>query len=85
MDIRPELIKILELIAEKSKNNASTDVNSNTILKDAGLPEEEVRNYLEELKSLKLIAETTRVSGEDIAMLSITQEGLQQLKNQELR
>jgi predicted transcriptional regulator len=55
--LRPELRKILTIIADLSHNNTEASIQNNKIVEESQLLPHEVNNYLDELKSKGLIKE----------------------------
>jgi predicted transcriptional regulator len=55
--LRPDLRKILTIIADLSHNNTEASIQNNKIVKESQLLPHEVNNYLDELKSKDLIKE----------------------------
>ena len=84
--LKPELRKILTIVADLTHNNTEASVQNNAIIEQLELPSHEVNNYLDELKSMNLIRETIpRPAGSNFNLLNITQEGIKALGNQDLR
>jgi hypothetical protein len=84
--LRPELRKILTIVADLTHNNTEASVQNNLIMEESELLPHEVNNYLDELKSMSLIRETTpRPAGSNFNLLNITQEGINVLRNRDLR
>ena len=80
--IRPQLRNILALIAEKTHNNVDEAIRDTAIIDDVGLPEEETRRYLNELRSLNVIRIDQRMNGtadekgREYRMIGMTEEGI---------
>jgi hypothetical protein len=55
--IKPELRRILDIVADLSQNDVKKDVLETEIISRSGLPASEVRNYLGELEWLNLAKE----------------------------
>ncbi len=84
--LRPELRKILTIIADLAHNNTEASVQNNAIIEESKLVPHEVNNYLDELKSKGLIKETTpRPAGSNFNLLNITTEGINALGNQDIK
>jgi hypothetical protein len=84
--LREELSNILISIADLANNDIEKDVFDNAIILRANRPPDEVNNYLHELQSLGLIKELTpRPTGIDFRLFRITREGINKLKNQDLK
>jgi hypothetical protein len=73
--IRPELRKILNIIADQSKNDVNKAVYDFKVIQESGLPASEAYNHIRELASLELITIGIKVSGADFRMLNITKKG----------
>jgi hypothetical protein len=86
MSISPGLRNVLNILAELAQNDIDRDVFESSIVSRSGLPEFEVQNYLNELKSRGLAKEVgPRPGGADFKLWRITQEGIEALKDQALR
>jgi predicted transcriptional regulator len=84
--LREELRNILNIIAGLAKNNIENAVFDRAIIAEASHPPpDETRNHLDELKSLGLIEEDKKPTGANFRLYRITREGLNRLKNQDLR
>jgi hypothetical protein len=88
--VRPELRKILNIIADKAENNINKSVIDLAVIQDSGLPESEVRKYINELQGLHLIIIEPRPSGADIEgkpyrLINMTTKGLEALQDQNER
>jgi hypothetical protein len=60
---RPELRKILNIIADKAENSTGNSVVDLVIIRESELPESEARKYVKELEELRMITmEHTRKS-----------------------
>jgi predicted transcriptional regulator len=78
--LRDELRNILTIVADFAKNNIENAVFDRAIIAEANfIPPDEVRNYLDELKSLGLIQEDRKPTGANFRLYRITQEGLNRL------
>jgi len=74
--LREELRNILNIIADLAKNNTENAVFDRSIIAETNnLPPDEVRNYLDELKSLGLIQEDKKPTGANFRLYRITREG----------
>ena len=92
MVLRQQLRDILALIAERLHSNMNEAELDTWFIDNAGLPEEEIRKYLNELQSLGKIRIDKGVSGamdqqgREYRMVSITREGIEELaSDDELR
>lgn len=64
--LRPELRKILNIIADKAENNINKSLIDLAVIQEGGLSEFEARKYINELQGRQLITIDPRVSGTDI-------------------
>ena len=81
-----ELRDILKIIADLAKNNTENAVFDHSIIAEFNnLPPNEIRNCLDELKSLGLIEEDKKPTGANFRLYRITREGINRLANQDLR
>jgi hypothetical protein len=81
-----QLRDILNIIEDLSHNNTNASIKDIGVIEEArNLPEDEVRNYLDQLESLGLIIQEIRVSGADFRHLRITTEGINELQNQDIK
>jgi hypothetical protein len=55
--IKSEVTRILDIVADLSQNDVKKDVLGTEIISHNGLPDVEVRNYLNELEWLNLVKE----------------------------
>jgi hypothetical protein len=88
--LRPELRKILNIIADKAENSTSKNVIDLAVIQENGLPESEVRKYLKELDGRQLITIGLKASGADIEgkpyrLINLTTKGLEALEDQDER
>jgi hypothetical protein len=88
--VRPELRKILNIIADKAENNINKNVIDLAVIQDSGLPESEARKYINELQGPHLIIIEPRPSGADIEgkpyrLINMTTKGLEALEDQNKR
>jgi hypothetical protein len=80
--IKSEVRRILEIVADLSQNDVKKDVLESEIISHSGLPDVEVRNYLNELEWLHLIKEALpRPSHAEFRLWSVTERGLQKLSD----
>jgi hypothetical protein len=82
--VREELLNILKIIADLSRNNSSTDLSDRNTYEASNRPKDEVEKYLDELVSLGHVEQTlppsgARPSGVDFMLFHITQKGLEEL------
>jgi predicted transcriptional regulator len=86
MTIRGELRKILDIVTNIAENDVKKDVLETDIIAQSRLSDAEVRNYLNELEWLHLIKEALpRPSHANLRLWSITEKGLQELSDQDVR
>jgi hypothetical protein len=86
MTIRGELRKILDIVTNLAENDVKKDVLETDIIAQSRLSDAEVRNYLNELEWLHLIKEALpRPSHTNLRLWSITEKGLQELSDQDVR
>ena len=89
--LRPELRKILNIIADKAENSINKSlIDLAVILEEGGLSEFEARKYINELQGRQLITIDPRVSGTDIEgkpyrLTNLTTKGLEALEHQDER
>ncbi len=82
--IKSELRRILDIVADLSQNNVKKDVLETEIISLSGLPDVEVRNYLNELEWLNLVKEALpRPSHAEFRLWSVTEKGLQERSSQD--
>jgi predicted transcriptional regulator len=80
---KPELRRILDIVADLSQNDVKKDVLETEIISRSGLPASEVRNYLGELEWLNLAKEALpRPSHAEFRLWNITEKGLQDRSHQ---
>jgi len=83
--IKPELRRILNIIADLSQNNVKKDVLETEIISHSGLKDVEVRNYLNELEWLNLAKEALpRPVHAEFRLWNVTEKGLQERSRQDL-
>ena len=81
--LRDELRNILNIVADLSHNDTNSSVKDIGVIEEAKpLPEDEVRNHLNELNSLELIRLDIKVAGAGFRHLNITKEGIKALQDQ---
>ena len=79
-----ELRDILTIVADLSYNDINSGVFDHRIIAKANnLPQEEVRNYLDQLKSRGLIREDIQPTDASFKLYMITAEGIQELEDQD--
>jgi Mn-dependent DtxR family transcriptional regulator len=93
MRLRPELQRLLALIAEMTNSNTSEFVRDTAIIDRADRPEHETQKHLNELKSLGMIeiggSLGVRPTGQEdekgrrFMMVNITRKGIQELGSEE--
>ena len=77
MSISDGMMKILNIVAEKTNGNNTNLVQADTkVIENSHLPKDEVYNYLYQLESLNLIKIAMKVSGADFVLINITKESL---------
>jgi hypothetical protein len=82
--IKPELRRILDIVADLSQNDVKKDVLETEIISHSGLPDVEVRNYLAELEWLNLAKEAQpRPSHAEYRLWNVTEKGLQERSRQD--
>ena len=82
--IKSELRRILDIIADLSQNDVKKDVLETEIISHSGLPDVEVRNYLNDLDWLNLVKEALpRPSHAEFRLWNITEKGLQDRSSQD--
>lgn len=86
MTIRSELKKILDIVADLAGNDVKKDVLETSIIERSGLPDVEVRNHLNDLEWMHLVKEALPTpSHKNLRLWSITEKGLQEVPNTDLR
>jgi hypothetical protein len=82
--IKSEVRRILDIVADLSENDVKKDVLDSEIISHSGLPDVEVRNYLNELEWLNLVKEgLPRPSHAEFRLWNITEKGLQDRSRQD--
>ncbi len=80
--IKPEVKRILDIVADLSHNDVKKDVLETEIISHSGLPAVEVRNYLYELEWQNLVKETLpRPSHAEYRLWNLTEKGLQERRS----
>jgi predicted transcriptional regulator len=83
--LREEVRDILNIVADLAKNNTENAVFDHSIIAEVNnLPPNEIRNCLDELKTLGLIKEDEKPKGTNFELYRITREGINRLANQDL-
>lgn len=78
--MKPELKKILGIVAELAENDVKKDVLETDIITRSGLADVEVRNHLNDLEWLHLVKEVQpRPSRTDWRLWTITEKGLREV------
>jgi hypothetical protein len=84
--MRPELKKILGIVADLAENDIKKDVVETDIISRSGLVDVELRKHLNDLEWLHLVKEVQpRPSRRDWRLWSITEKGLQEVSDKDLR
>jgi hypothetical protein len=83
--VRPEVKRILDIVADLSQNDLKKDVLETEIISHSGLPAVEVRNYLNDLQWLNLAKEAAlpRPSHAEYRLWNVTEKGLQERSRQD--
>ena len=80
--LQEKLRNILNIIADLARSNTENAVFDHAIIAEVNnLPPNEIRNCLDELKSLGLIEEDKKPTGANFRLYKITREGLNRLQN----
>jgi hypothetical protein len=78
--MKPELKKILGIVAELAENDVKKDVLETDIITRSGLADVEVRKHLNDLEWLHLVKEVQpRPSRTDWRLWTITENGLREV------
>ena len=91
MPLRKQLHDVLALTAELTNNNVNEDVRHTSVIDRMGMPEHETHRYIHELESLGLIKIQPRANhntdekGREFRLISITEQGLQELSSDQIR
>lgn len=81
-----ELRDILNIIADLCHNNTKSSIKDNRLIEETNhLPSHEVTNYLDELESRGVIVQDIKAAGTDFRNIMITREGINTLKNQDIK
>jgi hypothetical protein len=84
--MKPELKKILGIVADLAGNDVKKDVLETDIISRSGLVDVEVRRHLNDLEWLHLVKEVQpRPNRTDWRLWSITETGLREVSNKDLR
>jgi hypothetical protein len=84
--MKPELKKILDIVAGLAGNDVKKDVLETDIISRSGLVDVKVRKHLNDLEWLHLVKEVQpRPSRPDWRLWSITEKGLQEVSDKNLR
>ena len=84
--MKPELKKILGIVADLAENDVKNDVLETDIISRSGLVDVEVRTHLNDLEWLHLVKEALpRPSHTDWRLWSITEKGLQEVSDKDHR
>lgn len=82
--IKPELSRILDIIANLSNKDVKKDVLESEIISQSRLSELEVRNHLNELEWLHLVKEALpRPNHKEFRLWNISEKGLQEMSRQD--
>ena len=77
-ELRSELRRILDIVADLSQNDVKKDILETEIISYSELPDVEVRNHLNELEWLNLVKEALpRPSHAEFRLWNVTEKGLQ--------
>jgi hypothetical protein len=78
--MKPELKKILDIVADLAENDVKKDVLETDIITRSGLADVEVRKHLNDLEWLHLVTEVQpRPSRTDWRLWTITENGLREV------
>ena len=84
--MKPELNKILGIVADLAENDVKKDVLETDIITRSGLADVEVRKHLNDLEWLHLVKEVQpRPSRTDWRLWGITEKGVQEVSDKDLR
>jgi hypothetical protein len=84
--MKPELKKILGIVADLAENDVKKDVLETDIISRSGLVDVEIRKHLNDLEWLHLVKEVQpRASRTDWRLWGITEKGVQEVSDKELR
>ena len=83
--MKPELKKILVIVADLAENDVKKDVLETDIITRSGLADVEVRKHLNDLEWLHLVKEVQpRPSRMDWRLWTITEKGLREVSDNDL-
>jgi hypothetical protein len=83
--MKPELKKILGIVADLAENDVKKDVLESDIITRSGLADVEVRKHLNDLEWLHLVKEVQpRPSHTDWRLWTITEKGLLEVSDKDL-
>jgi hypothetical protein len=86
VSLSPQVRNILNILAELAQNDTERDVIESSIISRSALPDFEVQNSLNELRSRGLAREVLpRPAGVEFKLWRITVNGLNALRDQELK
>ena len=86
MSMSPGLRNVLGILVELAHNDTETDVFESNIISQSVLPKSEVQIYLNELESRRFAEEVRpRTTGVDFRLWRIKKQGLEALKDQDLK
>lgn len=86
MSLSPEVRNILNILAELAQNDIERDVIESSIISRSALPDFEAQNSLNELRSRSLAREVLpRPTGVEFKLWRITENGLNALRDQDLK
>jgi hypothetical protein len=82
--IKPELGKILDIVADLSQRDVKKDVLESEIISHSGLSESEVRTHLNELDWLQLVKEALpRPTHKEFRLWNVTEKGLREISHED--
>jgi hypothetical protein len=82
MSMSRGLKNVLDILAEPAHNDTDTDIFESNIISQSGLPQPEVKIYLNELESRHLAEEVRpRPSGADFRLWRIKKQGYEALED----
>jgi DNA-binding IclR family transcriptional regulator len=84
--MKEELHRILKILADLTHNDLNKNAMDTDLIRESGLPDFEVKNYLNELQSYGHAEKMgPRPSGVNFDLWKLTQSGLNELQDQDLR
>jgi hypothetical protein len=84
MMIKPELGRILDIVADLSQRDVKKDVLESEIISHSGLSDSEVRTHLNELEWMLLVKEALpRPTHEEFRLWNVTEKGLQEISHED--